>query len=100
MTFAIRPDRTLVVSGRSPRSCLPHVQMVYVVSPRVLQVLLADDATGHCTHAAHDPGGPKPVRFRIPAGIELDRAAYVDLVGPLAASPRFRLHNALARRAA
>ena len=89
MTFAIRPDRTLVVSGRSPRSCLPHVQMVYVVSPRVLQVLLADDATGHCTPAAHDPGRPKPVRFRIPAGIELDRAAYVDLVGPLAASPRF-----------
>ena len=95
MSFAIRPDRTLVVSGTSPRSCLPRVQMVYVVRPRVLQVLLADD----CTNAAHASGHRRsPVRFRIPTSVDLDRAAYVDLVGPLAASPRFRLHNALARR--
>lgn len=98
MSFTVRADRTLVVSGTSTRSCLPRVQMVYVVRPRVLQVLLADDPAHRCGHAAPAAGHQPPVRFRIPASVDLDRAAYVDLVGPLAASPRFRLHNALARR--
>jgi hypothetical protein len=99
MVFAIRADRTLVVRGGTPSVCRPDVKMVYVASPRVLQVLLADDAQDDCNRPAHDPDPRRsPVRFRIPAGIDLDSARYVDLVGPLAASPRFRLHNALARR--
>jgi hypothetical protein len=100
MSFAVRADRTLVVSGWTPGSCLPQVRMVYAVSPHVLQVLLSDDAKDHCPHAPRPAGHRRPaVHFRIPAAVELDRAAYVDLVGPLATYPRFLLHNALARHA-
>ena len=95
MVFAIRADRTLVVRGGTPSVCRPDVKMVYVASPHVLQVLLADG----CPPGRHDADHRRPpAPFRIPASIDLGRATYVDLAGPLASYPRFRLHNALARR--